>query len=264
MLLVIDVGNTNIVIGMMQRGEVVHRWRISTISRTTDELGLLLLELIRFNEIRIADISGVCVSCVVPSVLYSIEKACRKYLNLDAFVIDKGIKTGMRLCVDNPQQVGADRIVNSVAGYTRYKKAMIIVDFGTATTFDCVNSKGEYLGGVITPGFHIALDALFVKTAKLPKVEVEKTAKVIGKNTVHSMQSGMFWGYVGLVNELVARCRQELWEAEPNTDVFCLATGGLANLVGSDCREIQKVDSNLTLLGLWDLFVMNHSNYVPK
>ena len=135
---------------------------------------------------------------------------------------------------------------------------LVVVDFGTATTLDCVNAKGDYLGGSISPGFQISLDALFVKTAKLPKVEVERTDSVIGKNTIHSMQAGMFWGYVGLVNELARRCKEELKAMNPSADVLCIATGGLANLVGSDCREIDKIEHNLTLFGLWDLYELNH------
>ena len=258
MLLVIDVGNSNTVIGAMEDAKVRYRWRITTKSRTTDELGMLLLELFRFRSIDPSDITGVCVSCVVPSVLYAIEKASRRYLKQDAFVITKGIKTGMRICTDNPQQIGADRIVNAVAGYSRHPQSLVVVDFGTATTLDCVNAKGEYLGGSISPGFQIALDALFVKTAKLPKVEVERTDSVIGKNTIHSMQAGMFWGYVGLVNELARRCKEELRAMNPSANVLCIATGGLANLVGSDCREIDKIEHNLTLFGLWDLYELNH------
>lgn len=258
MLLVIDVGNSNTVIGAMENGVVRYRWRITTKSRTTDELGMLLLQLFQVRGLTQADITGVCVSCVVPSVLYAIEKASRRYLKVDAFVVGKGIKTGMRICTDNPQQIGADRIVNAVAAYQRYPQALVVIDFGTATTLDCVNSQGEYLGGAIAPGFQIALDALFVRTAKLPKVEVEKTASVIGKNTIHSMQAGMFWGYVGLVNELASRCKQELQDLEPNAEIQCIATGGLANLVGSDCTEIDTIEDHLTLYGLWDLYCLNH------
>jgi type III pantothenate kinase len=242
----------------MENGVVRYRWRITTKSRTTDELGMLLLQLFQVRGLTQADITGVCVSCVVPSVLYAIEKASRRYLKVDAFVVGKGIKTGMRICTDNPQQIGADRIVNAVAAYQRYPQALVVIDFGTATTLDCVNSQGEYLGGAIAPGFQIALDALFVRTAKLPKVEVEKTASVIGKNTIHSMQAGMFWGYVGLVNELASRCKQELQDLEPNAEIQCIATGGLANLVGSDCTEIDTIEDHLTLYGLWDLYCLNH------
>ncbi len=257
MLLVIDVGNSNTVIGAMNNGEVKFRWRITTESRTTDEFGMLLLSLLRFRGIETTDVTGVCVSCVVPSVLYAIEKASKRYLDVDAFVVGKGIKTGMKICTDNPKQIGADRIVNAVAAYRRYPQTLVVVDFGTATTLDCVNAKGQYLGGSISPGFKISSDALFVRTAKLPKVEVERTDSVIGKNTIHSMQAGMFWGYVGLVNELARRCKEELRALDAVEDVKCIATGGLANLVGSDCHEIDFVEQNLTLFGLWDLYQLN-------
>ena len=259
MLVVIDVGNSNTVFGAMEDGAVIFRWRITTKSRTTDELGMLMLELLRFRNITSDDVTGVCVSCVVPSLLYAIEKVSRRYLGVDAFIVSRGIKTGMKICTDNPKQIGTDRIVNAVAAHRRYPQALVVVDFGTATTLDCVSSKGEYLGGAISPGFQISMDALFVKTAKLPKVEVEKTASVIGKNTIHSMQAGMFWGYVGLVNELAARCKQELYQLEPNSSVQCIATGGLANLVGTDCREIDQIEDYLTLYGLWDLYQLNHT-----
>ena len=257
MLLVIDVGNTNTVVGAMSASKVIYNWRITTKSRTTDEMGLLLLELFRLEGIKPDDFDGVCVSCVVPSVLYAIEKASRRYLHRDAFVISRGIKTGMRICTDDPRQIGTDRIVNSVAGYRRYQKALVVIDFGTATTLDCINSRGDYLGGAIAPGFRISIDALFTKTAKLPKVEVERVESVIGKNTIHSMQAGMFWGYVGLVDELARRCRAELTMMEPQQEVFCIATGGLANLIGEACQEIQSIDRDLTLQGLWDLYYLN-------
>ena len=258
MLLVVDVGNTNTVIGAMADGTVRYRWRISTKSRTTDEFGMLLLELIRFEEIDPEDFSGVCVSCVVPSVLYAIEKASRRYLNLEALVIGKGIRTGMRVRTDNPREVGADRIVNAVAAFERYKSPLVVVDFGTATTLDCVNSNGDYLGGAISPGFQISAEALFNKTAKLPKVEVDQTNTVIGKNTISSMQAGLFWGYVGLVDGLAARCKKELQVLEEQKQVVrCIATGGLANLIGKACAEIDEIDNDLTLRGLWNLFQLN-------
>lgn len=257
MLLVIDVGNTNTVVGAMIDGKVIYRWRITTKSRTTDEVGLLFLDLFRLEGLTFTDFTGVCVSCVVPSVLFAIDKASRHYLKQVPLVINRGIKTGLRICTDDPRQIGADRIVNSVAAYRRYKKSLVVVDFGTATTLDCINSKGHYLGGSIAPGFKISIDALFTKTAKLPKVEVERTESVIGKNTVYSMQAGMFWGYVGLVDELARRCKSELKEMEPTKEVVCIATGGLAHLIGEACKEIQSIERDLTLQGLWDLYVLN-------
>lgn len=253
MILVIDVGNTNTVIGAMADGQVIYHWRISTMIRTTDEIGLLLLQLIEVRGLKASDIVGICVSCVVPSVLYSIEKAARRYFDVEAVIIGRGIKTGMRIRTDNPREVGADRIVNAVSAYQDCMSAVVVVDFGTATTLDCVADNGDYVGGVIAPGFRISAEALFNRAAKLPKVEVERPERVIGTNTIHSMQSGLFWGYVGLVNSLAARCKEEL----SDSTVHCVATGGLSNLIGRACEEIDSVDADLTLRGLWLLFYRN-------
>jgi len=262
MLLVIDVGNTNTVMGALRGDTVVHRWRVSTTDRTTDEFGLLLLQLLEHRGVSPADLTGVVVSCVVPSVLYAIEKASRRYLDLDALVVGRGIKTGMRVRTDNPREVGADRIVNAVAAVKRHGTPLVVVDFGTATTFDCVDHHGDYIGGAIAPGFGISADALFQRTAKLPKVELDRTSGVIGTNTVASMQAGLFWGYVGLVDELARRSRADLADlAEaaglPRPHVTCVATGGLANVIGSACTEIEEVDDNLTLQGMRALFELN-------
>jgi len=253
MLLVIDVGNTNTVIGAMCGETVQHRWRISSLSRTTDEFGMLILDLLAHQGVAKSDITGVCISCVVPSVLYCIEKACRLYLDKPPLVVGSGIRTGMRVRTDNPREVGADRIVNSVEAFSIYGGPLVVVDFGTATTFDCVSHDGAYVGGAIAPGFRISAEALFTRTAKLPKVEVERPKRAIGTNTVQSMQSGLFWGYVGLVDGLARRCKDELSETSP----MCVATGGLANLIGSACTEIDKIDDSLTLRGLRTIFERN-------
>ena len=260
MILVIDVGNTNMVFGAMDGMDVKYRWRISTESRTTDEMGLLLLQLLNHKGLSQVDIQGACISCVVPSLLYTVEKACRRYLRLDPLVVGKGAKTGMRVRTDNPREVGADRIVNAMAAFHKYKNAVVAIDFGTATTLDCVNAKGDYLGGAIAPGFRISADALFQRTAKLPKVELEKTDSVIGKNTITSMQTGLYWGYVGLVNELARRCKEELINSGEADIVYCVATGGLARLVGQSCSEIQDIDDYLTLRGLVLLYERNYTN----
>lgn len=263
MLLVIDVGNTNTVLGAFEGDEVVHRWRVTTGSRTTDEFGLLLLELLRHRGLGPGDLDGAVISCVVPSVLYTIEKACRRYLKQEALVVGRGIKTGMRVRTDNPREVGADRIVNSVAAFQRHGGPLVVVDFGTATTFDCVDATGDYVGGAIAPGFRISADALFERTAKLPRVEVERPQKAIGTNTIASMQSGLFWGYVGLVDELSRRCKAELLGGRPSEKApgaaLVVATGGLANLVGRACDEIDEVDDDLTLQGLRILHGLNRN-----
>lgn len=245
MILVIDVGNTNIVLGLLEGEEVAQTFRISTVSRTTDELGLLLLQLLAHRGIEASALKGAIVSSVVPSVIYTIEKACRRYLHLDAMVVGRKLKTGMRVRTDNPREVGSDRIVNSVAAFRRWGGPIIVVDFGTATTFDCVNAEGDYLGGAIAPGFKISEEALFSRTAQLPRVEVRRPPAAIGKNTVHAMQSGLYFGYVGLVDALARRCREELGGVAK-----IVATGGMAGLVSDDSTEIEEVDPHLTLRGL--------------
>jgi len=251
-LLVIDVGNTNIVLGIMKDDEVLHHWRLTTCTRTTDEFGLLLLQLMAVQGVLPRHVRGAIISCVVPSTLYAIEKACRRYLELDAMIVGRGLKTGMRVRMDNPREVGADRIVNAVAAVERYGGPIVVADFGTATTFDCINGDGDYVGGVISPGYQISADALFTRTSKLPRIELERPKKVVGTNTVHSMQSGLYWGYVGLINGLASLCKAELG---PGTR--CIATGGLANLFSQDATEIEHVDDFLTLVGLRILFDRN-------
>lgn len=253
MLLSIDVGNTNTVIGALAGFEVLHLWRISTIERTTDEFGLALLRLLQHSKVGVEQIEGVAVCCVVPSVLYAIEKAVHRYLECEVLVVGRGIKTGMQVRTDNPREVGADRIVTAVAAYEGYGGPLVVVDFGTATTFDCVNTDGDYIGGAIAPGYQISADALFTRTAKLPRVPLQRPERAIGTNTVASMQSGLFWGYVGLVNELARRCKAE-FDVTPK----CVATGGLARLIGGACDEIDAHDEHLTLVGLRLLWDRNH------
>jgi type III pantothenate kinase len=253
MLLGIDVGNTNTVIGALDGLDVVHLWRVTTKVRTTDEFGLALLQLLQHENITKDQIEGVSVCCVVPSVLYAIEKAARRYLDCGVLVVGRGIKTGMQVRTDNPREVGADRIVNAVAAFEQYGGPLVVVDFGTATTFDCVGDNGDYIGGAIAPGYQISADALFTRTAKLPRVPLQRPERAIGTNTVASMQSGLFWGYVGLVNELARRCKEE-FTVHPR----CIATGGLARLIGGACDEIDDHDEHLTLMGLRILWDRNH------
>lgn len=252
MLLVVDVGNTNTVLGLMDGLEVRHTFRISTDERTTDELGMLILALFAHHGIAAREIDGAIISTVVPASLYTIEKAVRRYLGVEALVVGRGLKTGMKVRTDNPREVGADRIVNAVAAVHGWGGPAIVVDFGTATTFDCVNERGEYVGGAIAPGFKISEEALFEKTAKLPSVEVERPPRAIGTNTVHAIQSGLLFGYVGLVDELVRRLREELGGA-----ATVVATGGLAALVGAESRTIEHVDRFLTLKGLALVYARN-------
>lgn len=254
MLLVLDVGNSNTVLGVYRGAKVVHTWRISTLQRTTDEFGLLLLQLLGHEGVKPADISGVAVCSVVPSSIYAIEKACRRYLKRTPRVLGKDTDLGMPVRLDNPKELGPDRVVNCIAARERFAPPFLIVDFGTATTFDAVDASGAYIGGAIAPGLQISADALFQRTSRLPRVEIVEPLAPIGNNTVSAMQSGLFWGYVGLVDGLARRCKAQLGPKVP-----CLATGGLANLVGRACVEIDEVDEHLTLSGLRIWYTKEHT-----
>lgn len=247
MLLVIDVGNSNTVLGLYKGPQVVHTWRVSTLQRTTDEFGLMVLQLFAHEGVDVSAIRGVAVCSVVPSTIYAIEKASRRYLKRTARVLGKGADLGMPVRVDNPGELGPDRVVNCIAAMTRFKPPFLIVDFGTATTFDCVDGTGAYVGGAIAPGLQISADALFQRTSRLPRVEIVEPMSPVGTNTVSAMQSGLFWGYVGLVDGLARRCKAQLGKS---ARVPCIATGGLANLIGRACAEIDDVDEHLTLAGL--------------
>jgi len=248
MILVIDVGNSQMVLGLMDGDEVQERWRISTHRRTTDEFGMQLVQLLNHIGFGKGALEGAIVSCVVPSSLFTITKGCRRYLDLEPLVVGSGIKTGMRIKTDNPREVGADRIVNSVAALAKWPGPLVVVDFGTATTFDCVNANGDYVGGAIAPGLQISADALFSRTAKLPRVEVRQPRSVIGHNTNDSIQSGLYYGYLGLVERLARECKAEL--SQEADSVRCVATGGFSNLLGRACPEVDEVDEHLTLRGL--------------
>lgn len=253
MLLVIDVGNTNTVLGIYE-GEVLRdHWRIETAKgRTSDEYGILILNLLQFAGFEPSRIEGVIMASVVPSLMLSMETMCTRYLRHSQMVVGPGIRTGMPILTDNPKEVGADRIVNAVAAFEKHQQGCVVVDFGTATTFDCVSRKGEYLGGAISPGFHISAEALFQRTSKLPRVEITRPKKAIGKNTIASMQSGIFYGYVGLVDETVRRISEEL-----GIKPIVVSTGGLARLFEGICTTIDEVDEFLTLRGLRILYDRN-------
>jgi type III pantothenate kinase len=252
-LLVIDVGNTNIVLGIYEQDRLVKDWRISTdTARTIDEYAILIQELFRFSGIGFTDIKDIILSSVVPVMTGTLERLSRDFFHLKPYVIGPGIKTGMPITYDNPKEVGADRIVNAVAGFEKYKTSLIIVDFGTATTFDFVNKKGQYCGGAIAPGLMISAEALFQKASKLPRVEIAKPPAIIAKNTVCSMQAGIFYGYIGLVDEIVGRMKTESRE---NPKV--IATGGLARLIAPESKTIDMVEEYLTLEGLRILYHRN-------
>ncbi len=258
MLLVIDVGNTNTVLGLYLTGAttpptLAHHFRIATNrSATSDEMGELILSLIERRRIAVAEIEGSIIASVVPQLNRIFVEACTRSFGVAPLVVGPGIKTGMPILVDQPNEVGADRIVNAVAGFAKFNQALVIVDFGTGTTFDAVTAKGEYVGGAIAPGIDISMDALFSRAAKLPRVELRRPPKVIGKNTIHALQSGLLYGYAGLVDELVSRMKAELGDS---TKV--VATGGLAFLFEGVSRTLDVVDEFLTLDGLRMLYDLN-------
>jgi type III pantothenate kinase len=253
MLLAIDIGNTNITLGLYQGKDLGPRWRMATAyDHMPDEYGLQLLGLLAHAGHKVEDVTGICLASVVPPITGKIIEACRQYLNLDPLVVDAGIKTGVRVRYEDPRTVGADRIVDAVAVLHLYGTPACVVDFGTATTFDAIAENGDYLGGAIAPGIGIASEALFQRAAKLPRVDLQKPPSVIGRNTVHSMQSGLLYGYVGLVEGMVGRFRQELG---PNMKV--IATGGLADVVANETSAIQIVAPWLTLDGLQIIWDMN-------
>ena len=247
MLLAIDVGNTNIVLGVFEGSELIRSWRLQTMrERTADELGLAVDGLFAHSHIDQARIEGVVLGSVVPPLTMTVVGMLWKYFGRKPLVVDPAANSGMPILYSNPSEVGADRIVNAVAAYDRVKGGCIVVDFGTATTFDCISPKGEYLGGTIAPGIQISAEALFARASKLPRIELAKPAHVVGRTTVHSMQSGIVYGYVGLVDGLVERITAEL-----GFPVTVIATGGLAKLIAPLTRTVQYVDDELTLRGLY-------------
>jgi type III pantothenate kinase len=256
MLLAIDIGNTNIVLGVFDGTKIVQSWRLTTLrERTGDELGLLVEGLFASTHLDRKKISGVILASVVPPLTMPAQEMVHRYFGLKTLTVDTTIKTGMPILYDTPADVGADRIVNGIAAYEKYGRAgshpLVVVDFGTATTLDAISGKGEYLGGAICPGVTISADALFQRAARLPKIDVRKPATVIGRTTVGAMESGLFWGYVDMVEGLVRRMSAELG----GTGVVCVATGGLAPVIAPETKLIQHVDPDLTLDGLrivWD------------
>ena len=261
MLLVLDVGNTNTVLGVFEAPagfaakssdhHLVAHWRVATIkTQTVDEYGVLFRNLFAMAGLEVRAVRGIIISSVVPPLDGTLREVCEKYFEIKPLFVEPGVKTGMPVQYDNPQEVGADRIVNAVAAFEKYGGPCIVVDFGTATTFDAVSAKGEYLGGVIAPGLGISADALFEKTARLPRVEIRKPPRIIGSNTVNSVQSGLFYGYLALVDGILERLTVELGEK-----TIVISTGGLASLIGAHSSYITAVDDLLTLDGLriiWD------------
>lgn len=249
MLLLIDVGNTNIVMGIYDGNEFKFSWRLGTkVARTSDEYGLQVDSILRHYGVNVKDIKDVVLASVVPSIQHTLRTMCTRYLGKEPMVIGEGTKTGMKIKYDNPKEVGADRIVNSVAAYQRYGGPCIIIDIGTAISFDVINKEGEYLGGAIAPGIGVSSEALFSRTSKLPKVELEEPRNVIGKNTVEAIQSGVVYGFIGLVDNVIANILNEINLSK--NEVKIVATGGYAKLIASKSKYIEEYDYDITLQGM--------------
>ena len=254
LLLALDVGNTHTVVGVFSEKKLLAHWRVSTQrERTVDEYGVAIRTMLSLGKIDSSQIGGVAVSCVVPPLTPILERVARRYFDLDPFMVEPGVKTGIQILYDKPQEVGADRIVNAVAAFEKYGGPAIIVDFGTATTFDVISQRGEYLGGAIAPGIMISAEALFQRAARLPRVEIRKPEVIIGKTTVTSMQSGLYYGYVGLVEGILRRMKKEIGEK-----AGVIATGGLATVLAPETKMIDHVDPELTLEGLRLIYERNH------
>jgi type III pantothenate kinase len=247
MLLVIDAGNTNIVFAVHDGKDVRAEWRaVTEMTRTADEYAVLLSPLLTLNGLSFGDIDSAIIATVVPAALFDLRLFCRRYLKCEPLVVgDPNLDLGIEVHIDRPEAVGADRLVNTVAAHERYKGALIVIDFGTATTFDIVSAKGDYDGGVIAPGANLSAEALHQGAAMLPRVAIQRTQSVIGKDTIPAMQSGLFWGYIGLIEGLVARIKAEY--GEPMT---VIGTGGLANLFHKQTTVIDHLDPDLTIRGL--------------
>jgi type III pantothenate kinase len=255
MVLALDVGNTNVVIGVFDQARLVHSWRLAMLrDRTGDEMGLLVRGLLANERIPSSKVDGIVLGSVVPPLTGTIQRMAEREFGLEALTVEPGVETGMPILYDNPAEVGADRILNAVAAYENFGRStdrpLIVVDFGTATTLDAVTPRGEYLGGVICPGVQISADALFRHAARLPRIDVRRPSRIVGRTTVGSMESGLFWGYVAMVEGLIRRMAAELGGVP-----VCVATGGLADVIAPEIPAIEHVDTDLTLHGLrmvWD------------
>jgi type III pantothenate kinase len=257
MLLAVDIGNTNTVMGLFKDNQLQQDWRVRTeVNITVDEFGIVIRNLFATCLFPMEEVRHVIISCVVPPMLNTVESFCKKYFDVSPLVVGPGIRTGMPILYDNPREVGADRIVNAIAAYHAFRHSTIVVDFGTATTFDYISERGEYMGGVITPGIMISCEALFHKASKLPRVEIfGRPTTVLAKNTIASMNAGIVFGYAGLVEGIITRIKREV-----KTDPKIVATGGLATLIASECPAIEHVDDYLTLKGLKLIFDRNQKS----
>ncbi len=253
MLFTIDVGNTSINMGLFEGEELVHSWRLmSGIDRSADEYGSLIFSLLQRHGVPISSIRGAVLCSVVPPLVPVFSEVCTRYIDTDPLIVEPGIKTGLRLLVDNPRELGPDRVANVVAGTALYGKPLVVIDFGTATTFDVVSAGGDFLGGAIAPGINIASEALFRRTAMLPRIELQRPRHAIGRGTVTAMQSGILFGYIGLIEKIIHEITVEL-ETEP----YVVATGGYANMFAEVVPAIQVANPNLSLLGLRLIYHMN-------
>ncbi len=255
-LLAVDVGNTNTVLGVFRGDDLVAHWRIQTnAGRTSDEYAVLIRSLLELEGFAWGSITHGIISSVVPPAVFGLTRFFKQHLDIPVLLVGPGIKTGMPILYENPREVGADRIVNAVAAFEEIKAGCIVVDFGTATTWDVINPKGEYMGGAIAPGIQISSEALYEHAAKLPRIELTRPGKVVARNTVQSMQAGLIYGYAGMVDALVTRIR-----AEVDFPARCIATGGLAALIATETKTIEATDELLTLKGLKILY---HRNVTP-
>jgi type III pantothenate kinase len=253
MIFVVDVGNTNIVLGVYQAKNLLHHWRLSTNrSATADEYGIMIHNLFQISGIRVDDIEGVIISSVVPPLMHTLERVSTKYLKKTPLIVGPGIKTGLNIRIENPREMGADRIVNAIAGIELYGAPLIIVDFGTATTFDYIDEAGNLLGCAIAPGIGISMEALYQHAAKLPRIELVRPKTTVGRNTITSMQAGSVFGFAGQADGIVDRMREE-FASTPTV----VATGGLAELITTESRTIQIVNPLLTLQGLQIIYERN-------
>jgi len=257
MILVVDVGNTNIVLGVYKDSRNIAGWRISTdAKKTSDEYSIKVMQLFLQSDLNPKEVKGIIISSVVPNIMHSLENMVKKSFGINPLIVGPGVKTGINIKYDNPKEVGADRIVNAVAAHDKYNKDLIIIDFGTATTFCSLTKDANYLGGCITPGIKISSDALFDRAAKLPRIELETPKSIICKNTVTSMQAGIIYGYIGQVEYIVNKMKKEMMD-HGTEEPFVVATGGLAKLIAKETDVIDKVDSSLTLEGLRIIYEKN-------